>query len=219
MGETVPVVVPVRYSGGGLTMQTTTSRLGTEAAFVRGVVAPKPGAKVTLQLTLPGSPAPVEARGTVTERIPPGTAGKDAGFWLRFEEIDDESRQLLDQLLAARRAPGGASKRAFARVRTHLQVSWPSPREFLVAYAENISAGGIFVATPDPPPLHEIVELSLHLPDGAAPAKTDAEVIQRITADEAKLIGRQAGAGLQFVGSGDDFRHRLDLCIENLLKN
>ncbi len=219
MGENVPVVVPVRYSGGGLTMQTTSSRLGADGVFVRGAVTPKQGAKVAVQLTLPGAPGPIEARGTVSERIPPGTPGKEAGFWVRFEELSDGSRRLLAALVESRRGPGGASKRAFARVRTHLQVSWPSPREFLVAYAENISAGGIFVATPDPPPLHEIVELSLHLPDGAAPAKTDAEVIQRITADEAKLIGRQAGAGLQFVGSGDDFRRRLDLCIENLLKN
>lgn len=217
MAETLPVVVPVRYSGGGLTMQTTSSRLGADGVFVRGVVTPKDGAQVALQITLPGTTRPVDAVGTVTERVTPGSKGKEAGFYVRFDQLSDESRALLEALISERSAVGAAGKRAFARVPAHLKVSWPSPREFLVAYAENISMGGMFVMTQDPPPLHEVVDLSLELPDGPAPAKTKAEVIQRITTAEAKGLGRHPGAGLQFVGSDDEFRRRLDLCMENLL--
>ena len=56
MAETLPIVVPVRYSGGGLTMQTTSSRLSAEGVFVRGFVTPKEGAVLSLTLTLPGVP-------------------------------------------------------------------------------------------------------------------------------------------------------------------
>jgi uncharacterized protein (TIGR02266 family) len=216
MADTMPLVLPVRFSGGGLSMQTTSSRLSAEGVFIRGVVTPKQGALVSTQLTLPGSP-PVEARGTVTERVMPGSQGKEAGFWLRFDNIEGDGRERLEELLRRRAEPGGSAKRAFTRVPAHLKVKWQSAREFLVAYAENISAGGIFVATPDPPPLSSVIDLSMELPDGPEAAKTKAEVIQRISVQEAKEQRKQAGAGLQFVGSDDEFRRRLDLCIENLL--
>jgi uncharacterized protein (TIGR02266 family) len=194
-------------------MQTTSSRLSVEGIFVRGVVTPRENAQLTLQLTLPDAGA-LEAHGTVTERVPPGQKGKEAGFWVRFDDLAEEVRKLLEDALRDR---SGGPKRSFARVPIRLQVSWPSPRDFLLAYADNISAGGIFVVTSDPPQLHEVVELSLKLPDGDAPAKTNAEVIQRVTAEQAKKSGRNPGAGLQFVGGDDEFRRRLDMCIDNLL--
>ncbi|MCA1825309.1 MAG: PilZ domain-containing protein [Myxococcales bacterium] len=217
MAETLPIVVPVRYSGGGLTMQTTSSRLNAEGVFVRGFVTPKEGSVLSLTLTLPGAPQPVQAKGVITERVMPGDKGKEAGFWARFDSMDEASRTALDALLNDRGGGGNPVKRAFPRVKTRLQVGWASPREFLVAYSENISRGGIFVATAKPPPLRDVVELLLELPDGMVPAKTDAEVIQSLTPDQAARLGRTPGAGLQFVGSSDEFRRRLDLCIENLL--
>jgi type IV pilus assembly protein PilZ len=217
MAETLPIVVPVRYAGGGLTMQTTSSRLSAEGVFVRGFVTPKEGSQLSLTLTLPGAPRPIQAKGVVIERVMPGVKGKEAGFWARFDTMDTDGRAMLESLLQDRGSPGGASKRAFTRVKTRLQVGWSSPREFLVAYSENISRGGIFVMTPKPPPMGEVVELLLELPDGQAPAKTDAEVIQSLTIAQAAQLGRAAGAGLQFVGSDDEFRRRLDLCIDNLL--
>ena len=216
VAESLPIVVPVRFSGGGITMQTTSSRLGVEGVFVRGIVTPRDGAQVALQITLPEVGA-LDARGTVTERVAPGVKGKEAGFFVRFDTLAEGARELLEELVKARSAPGGLAKRSFTRVPAHFQVRWPSARDFLITYSENISAGGIFVVTVDPPPLKEVVELSLQLPDNDLPAKTRAEVIQRITKDQAIEQGRMAGAGLQFVGADDEFRRRLDLCIENLL--
>ena len=217
MAETLPIVVPVRFSGGGLTMQTTTSRLGAEGAFVRGVVTPKEGSAISVRLTLPGAAGPLDASGTVTERVLPGAKGKEAGFWVRFDKLPEGGREILEELLRDRSAPGGQARRTFTRVPAHLVASWPSPRDFLLAYADNISAGGIFVVTNDPPPLKEVVDLSLQLPDGEGPARTKAEVIQRITPEQATHLGIKPGAGLQFIGSDDEFRRRLDRCIENLL--
>ena len=57
----------------------------------------------------------------------------------------------------------------------------------------------------------------LELPDKQGPAKTQAQVVQRTTPQEARAEGRVAGAGLQFVGSDDSFRARLDACIEHLI--
>jgi hypothetical protein len=37
-----------------------------------------------------------------------------------------------------------------------------------------------------------------------------------VTADQGRATGRPAGAGLQFIGATDEFRQRLDACIEAL---
>ena len=232
--ESRPLVVPVRFSGGGLSMQTTTSRLSLDGAFIRCFVAPKEGAPIKLELTLPHAAQPVEVSGSVSERVQSADRGKETGFGVRFDPLSAEARAALEGVLVDRSprsarpaapaapapaAPAAASNtRAFARVRTRLQVGWSTPREFLVAYSENISRGGIFVATARPPELREVVELLLDLPDGDVPAKTNAEVVRRVTPEESKRSGRPAGAGLQFVGSDDEFRRRLDLCFENLLE-
>jgi Tfp pilus assembly protein PilZ len=74
------------------------------------------------------------------------------------------------------------------------------------------------VATQNPPPVREMVELLLELPDGQPPVRTHAEVVQCVTADQAHATGRTAGAGLQFIGGDEDFRRRVDACIEHLLE-
>src|SRR4029077_7366692 len=109
-----------------------------------------------------------------------------------------------------------AGARTYARVTARFRVGWTSAKDFLVAYSENISRGGLFLATDNPPALREIVELSIQLPDGKAPVKTKAEVVHSLTPDRARATGRVAGAGLQFIGGADEFRERLDECIAAL---
>jgi uncharacterized protein (TIGR02266 family) len=238
MAESVPVVLPCRFSGGGLSMQTTTSRVSADGVFVRCLVSPKEGSPIELWLTLPGLKKPLEARGVLTERVNQG--GQEAGFFVRFGALSPEARSAIDTLVrgkgaAVQRQPAAAAprpaaprpavppsvpiaeRRSWQRIPTRFLVRWASPKEFLVAYSDNISRGGIFVATPAPPALREIVELLLELPDGKGPVKTQAEVVQRVTAEEARQSGRVAGAGLQFIGADDAFRSRLDGCIESLL--
>jgi uncharacterized protein (TIGR02266 family) len=224
MPATIPLVVPVAFSGGGLSMQTTTSRISAEGVFIRSLVPPKEGARITLSLSLPGSPRPVNASGLVA---PLADAGKgERGFWIRFEPLSEEARSFLDALLRSRGAAGvgrppppdatGDGARTYARVPARFRVGWTSARDFLIAYSENISRGGIFIATDNPPALREVVELSIQLPDGKPPVRTKAEVVHSLTPERARATGRVAGAGLQFIGGTDDFRHRLDECISAL---
>jgi uncharacterized protein (TIGR02266 family) len=233
--ESVRIVVPVGFSGGGLSMQTTTSHLGAEGVFIRCLVSPKEGAQVSLTIAIPGIPGAFDASGTVTERVNRREGGKDLGFFVQFGELKTEMRAKLTDFLRSKgigpplpkltprppappaSEPSPDPQRAFQRVPVRLQVGWASPKEFLVTYSENISRGGIFVSTNLPPQLREIVELLLELPDKQGPARTMAEVVQRVTVEEAKASGRVAGAGLQFIGADESFRDRLDACIDHLL--
>jgi uncharacterized protein (TIGR02266 family) len=226
MLSTIPLAIPVRFSGGGLSLQTTSGRIGAEGVFLRSIVSPKEGARLDLALWLPGSQRPLDATGTVLRRE---NAGNEQGFWVRFDEVSEDARAFLDVLLRSRGVAGlgraaprpararADSARAYPRIPARLRVGWTSAREFLVAYSENISRGGIFVQSDDPPALREVLELSVELPDGKPPVKTQAEVVQRVTAPEAREMHAIAGAGLQFIGANDEFRQRLDACIEALL--
>src|SRR5205085_2302605 len=157
MSSTVKLVVPVKFSGGGLSMQTTTSRIGAEGMFVRSLVCPKEGSKLSLSLSLPGAARPVDATGIVAPR--PEGSGKDQGFWVQFDRLSDDARVFLDVVLRSRGVAGPGQPvrkesklradddRAYPRVAARLQVGWKSSREFLQAYSENISRGGIFIVT------------------------------------------------------------------------
>lgn len=227
MSATIPLVAPVRFSGGGLSLHTTTSRLGAEGIFVRSLLSPKEGAKMELTLSLPGSARPLQMKGTVGPRPP--EVGKDAGFWIGFDEVPEDARAFLDVLLRSHGVAGLARPRpavqpaarpddgrAYPRVPARLRVGWTSSQDFLSAWSENISRGGIFIATENPPALREVVELSVELPDGGPPVKTHAEVVHCVTAEQARANGTVAGAGLQFLDAEEDFRERLDACIEAL---
>ena len=225
MTSTIPLVAPVRFSGGGLSMQTTISRIGAEGMFVRSLVSPKEGAQMSLNLSLPGAARPLEVKGTVGPR--PAEAGKDPGFWVGFDDLPDEARGFLNGLLRSKGVTGVPRKRpvqpppteagrAWPRVPARLRVGWTSSKDFLSAYSKNISRGGIFIATDNPPALREVVELSVELPDGEPPVKTHAEVVHCVPPAQARKTGTIAGAGLQFLDASDDFRERLDACIEAL---
>ena len=226
MPSTVKLVVPVKFAGGGLSMQTTTSRIGAEGMFVRSLVTPKDGSRLDLTISLPGSARPLDLVGLVMANPEPM---QEAGFWVQFDGLSDDLRSFLDVLLRSKgvRGPGRPQRpaetvfradkpRAYPRVPARLRVGWTSSRDFLSAYSQNISRGGIFIATDDPPALREILELSVELPDGLPPVKTRAEVVRRVTTAEAKRSGAVAGAGFQFIDASDDFRERLDACIEAL---
>src|SRR2546429_1380324 len=166
MSSTIPLVIPVRFSGGGLSMQTTTSRVSAEGVFVRSQISPKEGSTVSLSLALPGSPRMLDAKGTVAPRSE--ASPKDNGFWVRFEVLSPAARAFLMAVLERRgqqgprppAKPSAESRRTYARVPARLRVGWTSSRDFLLAYSENISRGGIFIAMDDPPPLREVADLS-----------------------------------------------------------
>src|SRR6476659_3367798 len=104
MNVTIPLVAPVRFSGGGLSLQTTISRLGPEGLFVRSLVSPKEGSRMELSLSLPGAALPLRMTGIVGPR--PADVGRNAGFWVMFEGMSDDTRAFLDAVLRGRGAEG-----------------------------------------------------------------------------------------------------------------
>ena len=231
-----PVVFPVRFESSGEAIQTTTREVGVEGVFVRSQKSPIEGTMLSLRLYLPGNMRPDEVRARVREIRPE----PDCGFWAEFVEAKTETLEGIKLLLqrrarAASSGPGtpiGAmnvrqtppaqpveARRAFPRHAARFQVGFSSNQDFVLEYAENISAGGVFVQTEQPMELDSIVTVSLRLPGNEVPVEARGVIVHRVTKEDAAKTGKHAGIGVQFLDSSDQFREEIDKAIEHILKN
>ena len=94
--------------------------------------------------------------------------------------------------------------RRSARHQVHLSVSYESAAEFVKEYAENLSAGGLFIAGAiDLIPL-DLIGVEITLP-GYGTYRVQAEVAHFIDADTASRAHCTAGAGLAIKEATEEF--------------
>ena len=203
-----PVVVPLRFVFAGRALQTTSRHLGTGGVYVRLAQPPPPGSEVRLDLYLPDSTYPEMANAIVrTSSREPG----DEGCWCEFVGLRNAVLKRIATLVT--RALGDAADsdaRAHPRHPTRIRVRFDTAREFVIRYAYDLSAGGLFVSG-DPLPPDTEVKLSLELPDGGPPVEVDSMVVRSVESSAG-----EGGVGLQFIGANEEFRARVDAFIERL---
>jgi uncharacterized protein (TIGR02266 family) len=91
-------------------------------------------------------------------------------------------------------------------------VAFSAAEGALSDQATNISAGGMFVRTHRKLTRGALVSMALELPDGPTPVR--AKVIHDVAPVRS---GTEHGVGVQFVGTDDAFRDRLERYIESLV--
>ena len=229
MIDRVRIVFPVRFATRSAAVQTTTRELGKDGVGVRCLEPPPAGAIIALKLYLPGVAEAVETEGVVREVTTVG----DAGFWAEFSSMAPAKRALVAEavarrLRAAEAKPIGAiavrprvddPQRAFPRHSARFAVRFATVQDFVLEYAANISAGGVFVQTDNPPPLKTVVRVEMELPGGGPLVPARALVVHRVTPEEAKARGVIPGMGVQFLDGDDAFRERIDRAIDHILKS
>jgi len=108
-------------------------------------------------------------------------------------------------------AEPGITRRGHHRASVDLDVSLGSDHNFYSGFAENLSVGGVFVATHQVRPVGEKVEVSVHLPDGTE-VRAVAEVRwTRLFNAESDM---PPGMGLRFM----ELSPGSDTAIESFLK-
>jgi len=207
----VSFVFPVRYVSEGVAVQSTSRELSPLGISVRALSPPQVGARVSMALYLPNTSVPEVAIGRVA-RAKSGAPG-EAGFWADFIVVDPQARMRISHLLSDRDQEEGPNKRGFPRHPVTLAVRFRTARDFVVEHATNISRGGIFIRTDDPPPMDAAVQVELTLPDDPAPVSTRGIVVHRQLA----VGGKTPGVGVQFVDASDAFRERIDRYMESLI--
>jgi uncharacterized protein (TIGR02266 family) len=207
----LPFVVPVRFSTRSHSAQATTVALAVDGAFVRCVVPPPIGEKLSLQLYLPEGSA-VQLSGTVKER-----SSSPVGFWVAFDK-DLKAQARISRALAAIPEKGGRERRVLQRYPLKLVVRFGTLDQLRKEHATNISAGGMFIKTDQPPDMNETVQVTIDVPGGGRPVEAKATVVHRVTPEDARTRGVDAGVGVQFVESDDRFRERVDELIAKAAK-
>ena len=225
--ERTPIVFPIRFATGNLAVQTTTRELSVRGVLVRCLTAPPPGTALEMKLYLPGARDPLHVAGVVRDHA---QQDQEPGFWAEFVGIGEPQRAQIGELLARRERASDAKpigavalnphddpRRAFPRYNVRFAVRFATVQDFVLEYAANISAGGVFVHTEEPPPLKTVVQVEMELPGGADPVPARGIIVHRVTKQEAEQRGTLAGIGVQFVDAGDEFRQRIDAAIAHIL--
>jgi uncharacterized protein (TIGR02266 family) len=226
--DRAPIVFPIRFAAGDIAVQTTTRELTEKSVLVRCLEPPATGTTLSMKLYLPGAREALHIDGVVREHA---NTGEDPGFWADFLGPDDTYRARIDEVIARRAraadaVPIGAvalnphedPRRAFPRFPANFAVRFASVQDFVLEYAANISAGGVFVHTENPPPLKSIVQVEMELPGSGSAVPARGMVVHRVTKEDAKRRGTLPGVGVQFMDADDEFRRRIDAAISHILE-
>ncbi|HYR19906.1 MAG TPA: TIGR02266 family protein [Myxococcales bacterium] len=206
-----PFVVPVRFAVGTQVLQATTGALGVDCAFVRCVVPPRPGERIAMRLYL-AEEQPLQVTAAVRARSGSETA---MGFWADFVPDKMAQARIARALGLVEQTARPMDRRAMPRYAARFAVRFGTVEEFRREYATNISVGGLFIRTNDPPLMEAVVTVSLELP-GGAPVEGKAVVVHRVTPEEAAQRKVDPGVGVQFVHGDDAFRDRIDRFVASL---
>ena len=114
--------------------------------------------------------------------------------------------------------PAEDPRRAFPRYNAKFAVRFATVQDFVLEYAANISAGGVFVHTEVPPPLKTVVRVEMELPGSSQPVAARGVVVHRVLPEDATAKGTIPGMGVQFIDADDRFRDRIDDAIDHILK-
>jgi uncharacterized protein (TIGR02266 family) len=91
-------------------------------------------------------------------------------------------------------------RRIHPRIPMHLSVKYSSAKEFLVDYSNNISAGGIFIRTPEPAEFGTKVLIEFSLPEIPRKVKGLGEVVRVVRVARAGDSEKEpAGMGIKFL--------------------
>jgi uncharacterized protein (TIGR02266 family) len=146
-------------------------------------------------------------REAIAEASPLEAAGGAAELAAASEATPVPERPAREEADFREREPSAdGNRRQHLRYAVELDVTLSSEHNFFQGFSENISAGGVFIATHHVKPIGERMEIVLNLPDGAEPVRVIGEV--RWVRHYAEASNTPPGIGLRFVdlAPGDEAR-------------
>ncbi len=113
------------------------------------------------------------------------------------------------------REPQGAERRRQRRIDVELTIDIESESNFYTGFSENISEGGVFIATHDYKPMGSRVNVRLALPDGGVPLDVECEVCW-VREYNPVIPSMIPGMGLQFLNLSPWDHERVQAFVESL---
>jgi len=193
----VPAKFHVEYTVGNKTARGQASTLGGGGLFLLSPAILSPGTEVVLRFR-PAKHLPfIEAKGKVRYALP----GKGSG--VEFTQLSEANLHLILRLIHHKLA----NRRKHSRAPLATQVYC---RECMsLAFARDVSLGGMFIETRNPLPVGSQVSLRFHLNDGGPIVMTAAEI---------KYSVQKLGMGVEFVELSPADRKRIAAHIAGAAK-
>ena len=126
---------------------------------------------------------------------------------LRQEDFTARAVPVYAAAVSLRMAPE-AKNRRYPRVGLPkgMLVAWQSTGERIVSRVATVGLGGLFISTPEPPPVGDIIKLFFEAPGGEVRARAVVRDSQQ---------GK--GMGVEFTAMGPEARARLHQLLKRLL--
>ncbi len=103
-------------------------------------------------------------------------------------------------------------RRKYPRVPILIQVRYRTIKEQFSGFAEDLSAGGVFIATPKPLPPGTLLTLEFALPDSNEPLKVKGIVAWSRT--NLSRLDQRRGMGIKFEGLTEKQKKRIASWVE-----
>ncbi len=184
----IGVNLVVECTVGGRTLRRRAHTLGAGGLFVAGVPEEALGTEIAVSFRPSKHLPPIRARGVVRYSLP----GK--GSAIEFTEIDPADRQLLLKLIVRKRR----ERRRYPRAPLVTQVECQGCTT--LAFSRDVSMGGMFLETTDPPAPESKVALRFNIDDGGETIIAQGKVLYCV----AKL-----GIGIEFTEISPSDRGRI----------
>ena len=121
----------------------------------------------------------------------------DAQTPKREERLEAEFSRLQDEHPATEEMAAASQRREHPRYKVELDVSLGSDHNFYVGFVENLSTGGVFIATHMLKAVGEVFELTVHLPNSTEAVRGLGEV--RWIREYSERSNVPPGMGVRFI--------------------
>jgi uncharacterized protein (TIGR02266 family) len=191
------------------------ARWFAQASLGQGLWLPfqdaKPGERLAWRLQ--GEGAGVFGAQARVEEVDPISARARCTITPRADLSELLARHALERRAGRQSQPG--SLRSQARFTTCLKARFRSFQQLVTEYVANISAGGMFLRTPTPPPVGTELAVQVSFPDGEV-QEVLTQVVWRVEPDPSRPE-RLPGVGVRFLEEGP-FHAALDQLLATYLR-
>jgi uncharacterized protein (TIGR02266 family) len=213
-----PLELDVIWTTGQRSFDVHSRDLSVGGVFLMTASPAPVGTVVALVLHIPSSP-PQEV--ALEGRVAHSLAG--VGMGVEFVDPPREAREALEACIATAtgrsRSEGSASapvlqpadRRSHPRSAWRTEINLASGSNFYSGLTDDISAGGVFVATQTPLAIGAEVELEFSLPDGGAPIRVGGVV--RWLRERKGSAGPDPGMGIKFESLDGTSRARIETFV------
>ncbi|HUU02324.1 MAG TPA: PilZ domain-containing protein [Myxococcota bacterium] len=193
----VPISLKVCYDAGGKKRKSYLTVLGEGGLFIADSDPEPLGSRLQIEGYPVGRGAPFRVLGEVVWSKGQGSEqSRGIGMGIKFVELGDNERRLVNALVDDRVRQGLLERRRFARIDTRLEVSLSYASSRISALTHDLCIGGMFVTCDLPAPVGTRLAYKLSVPGGLPTDEGMAEVVHR-TEKTAQGVGQ--GIGLAFI--------------------